>query len=327
MVDVGSTEPFLEAYSSVMIMSIISSHAYFSVYNLDGSVNEFTNSTKNNFEVVFNSEDKIGSGFIFWTFSWATSFFTASLGITKFLLNGPCPILSDKGSLGGICTWNFVLCFIVVFISIITKLIFLRCVLDVLVTNDHILLASLVFLLHFIPNLTVSFISIFMVTGYNKQFMKILVDFPGLWLMPVVSHLTFGPTRINCVSSNSIVFDKRKLGFSKLLTVINMIITFSSYSITTIIVSFVYANEDFNLSLYDAKISNISVLVPTMIISIICTVIFLVLDTSYCCNFSRSCQPQCCCGPSCFEFIYQYINVTDKIEIWQCDENEIQEMK
>ena len=58
MVDVGSTEPFLEAYSSVMIMSIISSHAYFSVYNLDGSVNEFTNSTKNNFEVVFNTDQE-----------------------------------------------------------------------------------------------------------------------------------------------------------------------------------------------------------------------------------------------------------------------------
>ena len=231
MVDIGSTEPFLEAYSSVMIMSIIGGHAYFSVYNLDGNVNENTNSTNNNFEAVFNSADKIGDGFMLWTLSWVTSFITASLGITKFLLNGPCPILSDKGLLGGICTWNFVLCFLVVLISIFTKLVFLRCTLDVLAANGHISLASLVFLLHFIPNLAISLVSIFMVTGYDKQFLKILVEFPGLWMMPVVTHLTFGPKRFSYFGSNTIVFDKRKLGFSKLLTVINMIITISSYCI------------------------------------------------------------------------------------------------
>ena len=100
MRDVLSTEPYLEAWPSVMITTGI----------WMGELIRF----RRNENDVFGELGSIKMGFYF---SYSISILTASLGLTKLLLVGPCPILSDKGLLNGLFTWRFFLCFLGVLIQ------------------------------------------------------------------------------------------------------------------------------------------------------------------------------------------------------------------
>merc|ERR1712038_1890623 len=79
----------------------------------------------------YGTDDGYGCGYIIdetkksFLFSYSISILTASLGLTKLLLVGPCPILSDKGLLNGLFTWRFFLCFLGVLSSMLTKAFFI----------------------------------------------------------------------------------------------------------------------------------------------------------------------------------------------------------
>jgi len=61
-------------------------------------------------------------GYIWFYTTYVISFVTWSLGITRFLQREPFAILSDKGLLGGMVKWRFVLTYLAVLGSIVTKL-------------------------------------------------------------------------------------------------------------------------------------------------------------------------------------------------------------
>jgi len=86
--ELGSIEPFLESYPSVITMSAIWAHA---ISSTDGHGNHCKEKF-NNACAVFGGETY---SFNYWWFyfSYCTSAFAASLGITKLLINGPCPVL------------------------------------------------------------------------------------------------------------------------------------------------------------------------------------------------------------------------------------------
>ena len=130
--DVSSLEPFLEATPAFLIMTFIwflalnptgVGHTAIDNY-YSGTLNcsdlRHLNSSENNFCAVFD-----GFGGPAWFFTTYTiSIFTSSLGITKFLQTGPCAVLSNTGILGGILSWRFILAYICVMLSLISKAIF-----------------------------------------------------------------------------------------------------------------------------------------------------------------------------------------------------------
>ena len=136
--------------------------------------------------------------------------------------------------------------------------------------------------------------------------MKILADFPGLLLLPVATFFAIGSVK------------KNKLGFSKKCSVINMIVTMTMYGITLII--FYHRFKVPGLNLYNFFYGLLIPIILVSFIALVLNVVFLALDEKCCCNQSRSCVPQICCGPSCYDFTYYYINTTDDIFICQCDE-------
>ena len=81
-----------------------------------------------------------------------------------------------------------------------------------------------------------------------------------------------------------------------------------------------------NLILFSKKIRDsdfafiLKYILPVLFITLVLNITFLVLDEKCCCNQSRSCVPKICCGASCYDYKYNYIDTTDEIMIWQCDD-------
>ena len=143
MQEISSTEPFLEAWPSIIIMTIIiiiASNDYSfskhcendkddeecleyldSIYQPPKYCSDYPEST----EVPFTgARCAIYSGFggkIWFFITFSISSITGSLGITKFLQVGPFSVLSTEGPLGGICRWRFALAFLSVLTSMFAK--------------------------------------------------------------------------------------------------------------------------------------------------------------------------------------------------------------
>merc|ERR1712226_1614183 len=131
MREITTTEPFLEAWPSIIIMTIIWLSA-----RGDNSFQHYCMETWKNYDkecdVRFNSLDAppeychnhpelnkcavfSGLGGAAWFFTtYAISIITGALGITKFLQVGPFSVLSEKGPLNGLLRWRFVLAFFAV---------------------------------------------------------------------------------------------------------------------------------------------------------------------------------------------------------------------
>ena len=294
MADVGSTEPYLESWPSVLIMTIIF------VYSLP---NRARRPNEMNEKAVFgtdNTGEASFTGFIWFLVSYAISILTASLGVTKLLVIGPCPVIR------GLCTWRFILCFLSVMTSILTKGLFMAAI--IVTGGSNMLETCSLFVLQIIPNVILSFFFIVKVTGCRKKFTKILADFPGLWLLPVATFFTIG------------YFKENKLGFSKKCSIINMIVTVAMYGITLGLSTLLPRRYGSWLDDGYTKYFGI-IFTPVLLITLLLNVTFLLLDTNCCCNYSRSCIPKMCCGPSCYSYTYHYIDTTNEIEIWKYHED------
>ena len=101
--EVGCTEPFLEAWPSFIIMTII---CFSTIAGPDQGVNQdavFGNSMAKFFAV------------------YGISVFSCCFGITKLLQIGPCPVLIEEGILGGVLNCRFIIHFLAVMFSTLTK--------------------------------------------------------------------------------------------------------------------------------------------------------------------------------------------------------------
>ena len=334
MTDISSTEPYLEAWPSVMAMTAIWMHA-----DATKDFSPVGASIDNSGAVIGVQNDEIHYGNLGqyrFFFSFSVSFLTAGLGLTKLFLVGPCPILSQEGPLDGLCTWRFILCFLGVLSSMFTKAFFIGLTINThldihKVNNSQLMELLLCLLLQFLPNMILSTISIHISTGLNQNFRKVLFGYPGVWLLPVATYFSVGPKKLQCSRSNVNTRPRRKLGFSKIFTIVNMAVTINMFLVVYLITDYYLHHKNISSDITNSStggggvtglnyLNLYELLLLSAVISVILNIIFMVLDLDCCCNQSQSCFPSCCCGPTCFKLKYEYIDTNEGIEIWKCDD-------
>ena len=291
--EIGSTEPFLEAWPTFMVMTIIWIHTLF---GLKGGADPA------NYEAVFGSDDS--SNNLTWFFvTYAISAFTTSFGITKLMQVGPCPVLTEEGIFGGLLNRRFVIHFLAVMSSIVTKAIFVGFLLDSAFNGESEsvgIVLPLLPIFTFLPNLILTFISIAKSTGISNNFWGVINRYPALWLLPVASYFVIGPQ--NVTICDCLCYDKsvnyQHLGISGSLTALNMMITFVLY-LPTLLMAY--------MNLYHADWW------------IFYACFFPVLVCSWTFTFLSF---KCCCCPDGSKKNNHYIRVdseNNRLEIRQCD--------
>ena len=88
------------------------------------------------------------------------------------------------------------------------------------------------------------------------------------------------------------------LGFSKLLTIMNLILT-----ITIAVIADYYLNLN---AVYQHKEG----MIPIIVFPCLFTIILLLLDRQCCCSASKDCCCQCCCGHQCYQYEKHVIDVS-----------------
>ena len=236
--ELGSIEPFLESCPSLLIMIAIWTHAMWNNCNVEDCnvanhafrfAHERVNQSDCNVPENYNSNRcaVFGGNSDSFSFAWfwityTISALTGSLGITKLLMIGPCPILTDDGRLGGILTH-----FLAVTFSMGSKATFLGVFIGFLDEDNLVIPIMVFYILTIAPNIIFSFISIAASTGCNQKFCRIVLDYPSLWLLPAATFFVVGPEnralRENLCCNKS---GKRSLlGVSSNLTFLNIILT------------------------------------------------------------------------------------------------------
>ena len=346
MREVTTTEPFLEAWPSIIIMTIIwlsalndTSFTYHCVDKVayishkftigeydDTECNHYRYSMYHLFSVYdttkycTNHPESIrcvvygGFGGMPWFFTtFAISVITGALGITKFLQVGPFSILTSKGALSGMCKCRFLLAFIAVIASMVTKftmvgLLFyvlldsrrgFQEIMEILGTSEYaetiirmlLLLAGLLIL----PNLLFSLISIYSSTGFNKKLTEVILAYPAVWMLPIATYFIIGPRKLSCCSETNT--HTYHLGFSRSYTIINIILTVIMY--TVIFVYFAIYTK--GLLLLIATYFS-----PVLFLSLICNIIFLLSEVKCCCS--------CCCDTECHNH-ETYVIATNTVKL------------
>ena len=352
MREVTSTEPFLEAFLSIIIMTIIfisalgdnsfrdnCSYNYLTNTWNEVECEEYQNAWSWNFQppkyCTNHPEDGKcavygGFGGQAWFFtSFYISIITGTLGITKFLQVGPFSVLSTEGVIGGICKWRFLLTFLAVMMSLVTKGVFMGSYIAYFYAGNLwsnvqsksmiktmfgtsgdsetiVALLSLLSGLLIVINFLFAITCISCSTGINKKLIKVVLAYPAAWMLPIATYFAIGPINSSCCSKTRI--DRHHLGFSKHLTIINIVLTMMIYA--TIISLF--AAYDITLQLSDinwymeliGNIHNINlyvIFVPLLILSLLFNIICLLLDENFCCQKSQNCFCSFCCSFECFK--------------------------
>ena len=295
MREVNSTEPFLEAFSCAMIMTVIRTIAMkdetFTNYCIENpeykECPEYNNTIyappeycDHNLNVNRCAVYGGFGGFWWFLITVVISLLTCSLGVTKFLQNGPFSVISHKGLLGGMMTQRFGLGFCAVTSSIFTKSFILNLYCRLFIPLDHFEQGNKfnsmlpfvfgLFGLFVLTNLMCSFVSIGLSTGFNKNFIEIVMRYPAAWMLPVCTFFMIGPRKI---SLNLLANDQRRhLGLSAGLTILNMILTVIMMAIMLILI----ANE--NSEHYGKELS----IVMLIIIIAISHIFFLFPNMKFC---------------------------------------------
>ena len=160
-----------------------------------------------------------------------------------------------------------------------------------------------------VPNAILSCVSILLSTRFTKKFFTVVFNYPGLVLLPVASYFCIGPKKVAFCTQNEHSIGQNLLGFNKALTMVNMVLTTIAYGTTITVTLFPIQLDVFGVSLTSNTILALFFCGPIYCIGILFTVIFLALDTNFCCKKSQKCYCLYCCGPHCFRFRYEYINI------------------
>ena len=313
--ELGSIEPFLEAWPSLIIMTVFWVH----VINDDFYWNRRNCAEPKNYDknacALFGGNANTFS-FAWYLITYSISFITGSFGITKLLQTGPCPILTEEGRLGGILTCSFLTHFFTVALSMTSKAAFIGSLIGFNggFSSFHFpahfpvslyVLIPMLFLLTIVPNIILSFISIARSTGCNKKFFRIILDYPAIWLLPAATFFVVGPKteklRDWCCCRNSA--NGSLIGISSKLTVINVILTLVVYIVVDyinwIFIGLISEGERWKHMALHA----ISVL-PLLILAII------MICSCFCCRP----HGKCCCCVGCIDVKKHYIKVSQDVE-------------
>lgn len=299
--EIGTTEPFLEAWPSCIIMTIIFAHAMYG-------------SGEDNAEAVFGSSNASEIRFFI---SYSISIFTACFGMTKLMQIGPCPVLTEEGLFGGLLNSMFIIHFLAVMFSATTKILFVGMLFGAAANGaggsfyipDRVSTFAPLLLITFLPNLMLSSISIAKSTGFSKTFFEVILRYPALWLLPVATYFVVGPQNVTicyCLCNNQSL-KYHRLGISGSLTALNAIFTFILYIPTVLIARIAEQNMDMTKMIHDWWRFK-AAFVPV----VVCGWMFTVWSF------------KCCCCPDRSKRDIHYINVdrdNNRIDIRQCDIN------
>ena len=322
---IGSSEAFLEAAPSIIIMTIIWVSLGDGVYianSLECGNERMCTSLNRSCEKKKNACAVFGGfGGVEWFFmTYAISVFTGGLGITKFLQIGPCSVLTEEGPLGGILTGGFILTYLAVMFSLLTKGLFIAIFVHSLQWNFSFsffgysygqsfpfvfsFILMMLFLFTLMPNILMSFFVILNVSGCNfKKFIKVIVGYPSVWLLPTVTYFAVGPKMSSrCCPRKTFKHEESELGLSKFYTVANLLLTIISYGVmVTLFLVIPKRMEELYWVWHFTPC-----FVPVLCFGIIFTISFLFLDKK-CCHQSH----KCCCLRF-YELRYQYINLNEE---------------
>ena len=310
--ELSSIEPFFESVPSILIMTCIWLHAG-GLYNVKqyydptsywmhaGSLFKITEDTlqdyynnyfdcsnttslyytQKNFCAVF---DGLGGPAWFFT-TYAVSILAGTLGICKFLQNGPVAILPTN-----LMNWPLVRAFFAVLFSLVAKGLFFP---DILIgldsnyrdTSTHLWLHPLIFItINILPNLILSLIGVSLKTGWNKTLIKTLLDYPAFMVLPAFTNFAVGPKQLTCSKFKN---SEQELTVSGNLTAINTLLTLICYAITIGILTRLSGNPE--LEFYFGAMFS-----PVLSMSLLCILLFYLFDRyKKCCNRFIGCL--CCC--------------------------------
>ena len=324
--EVTSTEPFLEAWPSICIMTIIWLSAKndtqlkssYETESLNPSPEFCEKHPDSNKCAVFS-----GFGGAAWFFTtYAISIITCSLGITKFLQVGPFAVLNANGPFGGILNWRFVLAFLAVGSAMLSKCVLVGLLFPYIIETQKTTVILFFFVLLIVPNLVYSLISIAYSTGISKKW-QVYSRYPAAWMLPVATYFIIGPTKSTCCSPTN--NQRHYLGFSKHCSIINMILTgiVHAIMITYYQITINHTNNQVDNFLTFQDIVRF-IFIPTFIIGLIFNCIYLSLDSLlYPCGClgSQNSFASFCCGPQCYKTDIYVIDTGQKeLEIVQIDD-------
>ena len=308
--EISPLEAFFESIPAVLVMTT----ALFTAWSQSRyRKNQFSH---DNLNVIIGGSAE-------WFFAtYFISIVTASLGITKYLLNGPFRVLPDEGFLNGLFTWRFFLAYLAVMCSFLGKMLpivfipalaYDKCMLTnnytVTITQLQLQLHTIVsdcsftipvlmsLGLNLLPQLLMSVMCIACSTGLQKNLFKIIVRYPEVCLLPMITVFTIGPRKQRCGTQTQ---EYRQLILSKSCTALNVVISlvFSVAAMTVV---------------FDGNIYSLVSLGIYYIPCILLTAVFFTLDTKCCCCFCVSSQDYCCfcCGKCCCakKLQYHYLDV------------------
>ena len=181
-----------------------------------------------NFCAIF--DNNFGGPWWFFT-TLATSALAASIGIAKFLMYGPYPILSATGGLADLLSSKFLTAVFASLLAMVAKAFCGQHLFIVLVYASDpfeewippVLFVSVCG----IPNLLLAITSTAMGTGWNINLVKVLCKYPAVLLLPVFTNFAVGPRRFEkCFISNE---SGSEFTVSMPMTAINTALTIICY--------------------------------------------------------------------------------------------------
>ena len=301
--ELSSIEPFFESVPSILIMTCIWLHAG-GLYNVqqyydptsywmhagalfkitEDTLQDYYNNyfdcsnttslyyTQKNFCAVFD-----GFGGPAWFFTtYAVSILAGTLGICKFLQNGPVAILPTN-----LMNWPLVRAFFAVLSPLVAKVLFAGILIGMAYTggsgdlfdkSTQLWLFPLIFItINILPNLILSVIGISLTTGSNKNLIKTLLDYPAFMVLPAFTHFAVGPPQIRCSKSKDITVSGKFTAINTVLTAICFVITIC------ILRNFIGTRGDIggpqDLSIFFGIIFS-----PLLIMSCLCIKLFYLFD-------------------------------------------------
>ena len=263
--DVSTLEPFLESVPTVWITTVILAKQLES--GNSGAISS-------------------GDNYIIFVTSFTLSVISSSIGITKFLKVGPCKIFPEGGCCLGYFTGRFMMVFIAVACSIVNKglLVASHLLVSTGLESSGALMSTAGVILCFVavnilPHFLWSIVLVWIPLRNIKSALLTLKTYPQIFLVAMFTPFTFGAESISCRDCPETA--RGRITFTKQGTVVNLIITVTSFVITA------------SLAIYDARTVPYLFLIPDVLAIILQTILTIaIMINSECCCGSRN--KECC---------------------------------
>ena len=149
-----------------------------------------------------------------------------------------------------------------------------------------IVMVLVIFMTLIIPNLFLSFISISCSTGLNKKLLKVILNCPAAWMLPIATTFTIGPYKSNCCCHTNA--NRNYLGLSKCYSGVNILLSLIIY----VALIFFFALNSFTLNILLAyHLDFLFIWSLTLVIGLVFSIIYLNMD-------KQCCSSTCCCKHS-----------------------------